>query len=169
MKIAITKLVYYIFATIRRLAATKKRLNIQTIIIILRGRGLGFRLRFSFGYFLAHCCEGGEQKKWGTHIGILHRRVAFRFAAAFFPSTRFSKAWSSAPWRRCSSRIYRTLRIVLKSDRGPYRFKFVELRVWLVRRFIGARLCEYLTEFFVHTLLVQFITVELQPFDELFD
>ena len=58
---------------------------------------------------------------------------------------------------------------MLENGRGPYRFKFVELRVWLVRRFIGARLSEYLIELFVHTLLMQFVAVELQPFDELFD
>lgn len=102
------------------------------------------------------------------------RRVARFFAMAFRPSTRFSKSWSSAPWRRFSARIWCAISlsatcITHANGLETYVLELVELGVGLVRGLVRARLGEDLLEARVHGLLVQLVAVELEALDELLD
>lgn len=98
------------------------------------------------------------------------RRTARFLAAAFFPSTRFSSAWSSSPCSLCSSRICSNS---LSSESGLFADLFA--RAWKTSQYTAPihggypHLGENLSEQSEHSLLVKFISVILEALDEFLD
>ena len=139
----------------------KKTINIDTSLGI-----------FCLCSFLASSCPRTVDERACHKEVYCHslRRAARFLAAARFPCTFFSNAWSSAPCCMCSSRIYvemsgRALEVSLCA----YLLELVQLSIRLVRGLVRASLGENLLEAAVYLWLMKLLAIVRQALDEFLD